>query len=45
MKNLIVTLLALGTFVGCVTQTSPKQSSTTQGLTSPRDIATGSTGK
>jgi len=45
MKKLCVgALLAIATLAGCFSQTTPKQKSTTQGIVSPRDPATGQTG-
>lgn len=45
MKKMFVgAVLAIATLAGCFSQTTPKQKSTTQGLTSPRDAATGQTG-
>lgn len=44
MKKLSLVVLAIATLAGCFSQVTPKQRSTTQGLTSPRDAATGLTG-
>jgi len=44
MKKLLI-LVAVVSVAGCVGQATPKQGTTTQGISAPRDAASGSTGK